>query len=163
MEIATSELKKCKFDKKVTKRHCFLTSFHVIIFLLFWQNTGEVTTMPRIKIDDILKLGDFVSIVHEPDYSKSMLEQLQDKYGIETKIFIGNEDFFPQVNPEDARDWKFYYSIYLNAGGILDDLTPPYLTSIAFYYQGNTAVGQAQTRRDENVSPSFYVLPILEL
>ena len=94
----------------------FLNKFSCYNFLTLLAKYWRGDHNAKDKIDDILKLGDFVSIVHEPDYLKSMLEQLQDKYGIERKIFIGNEDFFPQVNPEGTPGWKLYYSIYLNAG-----------------------------------------------
>ena len=73
----------------------------------------------NLKPEDILKLkselGDFIEIVHEPDYSRSMLKQLQDKYSIKTEDFIDHEELFPQITKEDARDWKFYYYIYLNS------------------------------------------------
>lgn len=50
-----------------------------------------------------------------------MLKQLQDKYSIKTEDFIDHEELFPQVTKEDARDWKFYYYIYLNSDDKLEN------------------------------------------
>ena len=80
--------------------------------------------MPRVQIKDISIINDFFCVVDEPAFSKGKLEQLQEKYGINTGDFIVYEDFF-NVSEEDGKDWNFYYKIYTNSGGVLDDLSIP--------------------------------------
>ena len=120
--------------------------------------------MPRIKIENISGLSDFFCVVEEPAFSKSKLEQLQEKYGVDTLSFITYEEFFTNVSAEDANDWKFSYTIYTNSGGVLDDLNP----LLNFKYldtSENAKVGQ-ETEGDENVSlfifPTCYEISILD-
>jgi len=110
--------------------------------------------MPRVKVEDFSSLGDFFCVVEEPAFSKSKLEQLQAKYGIDTQSFISYEEFFTNISADDAKDWKFNYTIYINSGGVLDDLNPP--SSFECLGASTTKnVGQ-ETGGDENVSPFLY-------
>lgn len=114
--------------------------------------------MPMVKIEDIAGLSDFFCIVEEPAFSKNKLEQLQAKYGIDTKSFITYEEFYTQVGLEDAKDWKFNYTIYINSGGVLDDLISPL---IAEYPVISREINTGQVTGGDEMSPPFFISDLL--
>ncbi|MCL6592095.1 MAG: hypothetical protein K6U80_19380 [Firmicutes bacterium] len=113
--------------------------------------------MPRVKREDFSSLSGFFCFVEEPAFSKSKLENLQAKYGIDTQSFIAYEDFFTNVSAEDAKDWKFNYTIYINSGGVLDDLTPPVYFGCLDTLE-ETKIGQ--DTGEAKMSPPVFLLAI---
>ncbi|WP_054696408.1 hypothetical protein [Syntrophomonas palmitatica] len=67
---------------------------------------------------------DFVKIVYEPEHSKNILLELQQKYNLDTMQFISwyREGIPLPVEARDCRNWLYNFEIFIRAEGDIFEL-----------------------------------------
>lgn len=98
--------------------------------MLYYSITRNVSEYPvGVNSMNKYRLEDLIEVVYEPDFSKSILLELQKKYNLNTVRFyeLYKEGMVPGVSLEDAENWIYNFEIFMLSKGNIKELVEDFL------------------------------------